>query len=189
MATCKAGSHIVCMRDVYQPVKRFLHTVGIPRLNFSVTYVSGNDLDEIEAAIQDNTALMILESPATFVFRVVDLKAISEIAKRHGVITYIDNTCMTPLFQKPLELGIDISMHTMSKYYWPDTVISSASSCIPKEELMRKIMSEMREWFGGVLGPMEGWLCIRGLRTLDARLKRHQEIAMASQNSWKRAIR
>ena len=100
MATCKAGSHIVCMRDVYQPVKRFLHTVGIPRLNFSVTYVSGNDLDEIEAAIQDNTALMILESPATFVFRVVDLKAISEIAKRHGVITYIDNTCMTPLFQE-----------------------------------------------------------------------------------------
>ena len=121
MATCKAGSHIVCMRDVYQPVKRFLHTVGIPRLNFSVTYVSGNDLDEIEAAIQDNTALMILESPATFVFRVVDLKAISEIAKRHGVITYIDNTCMTPLFQKPLELGISA-----------DTVISSAEFLYPK---------------------------------------------------------
>ena len=54
MATCKAGSHIVCMRDVYQPVKRFLHTVGIPRLNFSVTYVSGNDLDEIEAALDDS---------------------------------------------------------------------------------------------------------------------------------------
>ena len=179
MATCKAGSHIVCMRDVYQPVKRFLHTVGIPRLNFSVTYVSGNDLDEIEAAIQDNTALMILESPATFVFRVVDLKAISEIANRHGVITYIDNTCMTPLFQKPLELGIDISMHTMSKYIGGHSDIIGGVLVSKNEELMRKIMSEMREWFGGVLGPMEGWLCIRGLRTLDARLKRHQEIAMA----------
>ena len=138
MATCKAGSHIVCMRDVYQPVKRFLHTVGIPRLNFSVTYVSGNDLDEIEAAIQDNTALMILESPATFVFRVVDLKAISEIAKRHGVITYIDNTCMTPLFQKPLELGIDISMHTMSKYIGGHSDIIGGVLVSKNEEFLEK---------------------------------------------------
>lgn len=112
---------------------------------------------------------MILESPATFVFRVVDLKAISEIAKRHGVITYIDNTCMTPLFQKPLELGIDISMHTMSKYIGGHSDIIGGVLVSKNEELMRKIMSEMREWFGGVLGPMEGWLCIRGLRTLDAR--------------------
>lgn len=179
MATCKAGSHIICMRDVYQPVKRFLHTVGIPRLNFSVTYVTGNDLDEIEAAVRDNTALMILESPATFVFRVIDLQAVTAIAKKYGIKTYIDNTCLTPIFQKPLDLGVDISMHTMSKYIGGHSDIIGGVLVSKDEELMRKIMSEMREWFGGILGPMEGWLAIRGLRTLEARLKRHQEIAMA----------
>ena len=99
MATCKAGSHLVCMKDIYQPIKRFLNAVGIPRFNFSVTYVSGNDLQELEDAIQENTSLMILESPATFVFRVVDLKAITDIAKKHNVKTYIDNTCLTPIFR------------------------------------------------------------------------------------------
>lgn len=180
MATCRAGSHIICMRDVYQPVKRFLHGVGIPRLDFTVTYVSGNDLEEIEQAVQENTALMILESPATFVFRVVDLKAVTDIAKKHGIKTYIDNTCLTPLFQKPLELGVDIVMHTMSKYIGGHSDIIGGVLVSKDEELMRKIMSEMREWFGGVLGPMEGWLAIRGLRTMEARLRRHQEIAMAA---------
>ena len=179
MATCKAGSHLVCMKDIYQPIKRFLKTVGIPRLNFSVTYVSGNDIQEIEDAIQDNTSLMILESPATFVFRVVDLKAITDIAKKHNVKTYIDNTCLTPIFQKPLDLGVDIVMHTMSKYIGGHSDIIGGVLVSKDEELMRRIMSEMREWFGGILGPMEGWLAIRGLRTLEARMKRHQEIAMA----------
>lgn len=178
MAVCKAGSHIVCMKDIYQPIKRFLHNYAIPYLNFSVTYVTGNDLEEVEAAIRDNTDLMILESPATFVFRVVDLKKIADIAKKHGVKTYIDNTCLTPIFQKPLDLGIDIVMHTMSKYIGGHSDIIGGVLVSKDEELMRKIMSGMREWFGGILGPMEGWLAIRGLRTMEARLKRHQEIAM-----------
>jgi len=178
MGTCKAGSHIICMRDVYQPVKRFIHGYGIPKLNFSVTYVSGNDMQEIEDAIQENTALMILESPATFVFRVVDLRKITAIARKHGIKTYIDNTCLTPIFQKPLELGVDIVMHTMSKYIGGHSDIIGGVLVSKDEELMREMMSVVREWFGGILGPMEGWLAIRGLRTMDARLRRHQEIAM-----------
>lgn len=179
MAVCSAGSHIICMKNVYQPVKRFLRTYGIPRLNYSVTYVTGSDLDEIEQAIQENTALMILESPSTFVFRVVDLAAITEIAKRHGVRTYIDNTCLTPIFQKPLDLGVDIVMHTMSKYIGGHSDIIGGVLVSGDEELMVRMMEEEREWFGGILGPMEGWLAIRGLRTLEARLHRHQETAMA----------
>ena len=83
MATCKAGSHILCLRDVYQPVKRFLSNICIPNLNMSVTYVTGLDLDELESKIQENTSLIILESPATFVFTVIDIKAVTDIAKRH----------------------------------------------------------------------------------------------------------
>lgn len=178
MTVCRAGSHIICMKDVYQPVKRFLHGVCIPKFDMSVTYVTGNDLEEIENAIIDKTALIILESPATFVFRVVDIKAIADIAKKHNVKTYIDNTCLTPLFQKPLDLGIDIVMHTMSKYIGGHSDIIGGVLVSKDEELMRKMMTETREWFGGVIGPMEAWLAIRGLRTLDARLHQHQKIAM-----------
>ena len=97
---------MICMRDVYQPVTRFLENFCIPKLNMAVTYVSGNDLGEVEDAMKKGASLMILESPATFVFRVVDLKAIADLAHKYGVRTYIDNTCMTPIFQNPLDLGI-----------------------------------------------------------------------------------
>lgn len=178
MATCRAGSHIICLRDVYQPVKRFLNNVCIPNLDMTVTYLTGQNLQELEDAIQPNTSLMILESPATFVFTVVDLRAIAEIAKRHGVKTYIDNTYCTPLFQKPLDFGIDISMHTLSKYLGGHSDIIGGVLVSKDEDLMRKCMSQMREWFGGILGPVEAWLVMRGMRTLDARLSKHQETAM-----------
>ena len=156
LGTCKSGDHIVCMRDAYQPVKRFMAAVGAPRLNIGISFVTGTDLDEVERAIRPNTRLMILESPATFVFTVVDLRAIADICKRHGVVSYIDNTYATPLNQNPLELGIDIVMHTLSKY-----------------------LGGHSDLLGGVLGPMEGWLVLRGMRTLEARLDRHQRSALA----------
>jgi len=179
MATCKAGSHIICLRDVYQPVKRFINNVCVPNLNMSVTYLTGLDLNELENAIQPNTALMILESPATFVFTVIDIKAVADIAKRHGVKTYIDNTYCTPLFQKPLDLGIDICMHTLSKYLGGHSDIIGGVLVSKDEDLMRKMMVQMREWFGGVIGPMESWLVMRGMRTLNVRLQQHQKTAMA----------
>jgi len=179
MATCKAGSHIICLRDAYQPVKRFLNNICIPRLNMSVTYISGLDLKELESKIQVNTSLIILESPATFVFTVIDIKAVTDIAKRHGVKTYLDNTYCTPLFQKPLDLGVDIVMHTMSKYLGGHSDIIGGILVSKDEELMRMIMGQMRQWFGGIIGPMEAWLVMRGMRTLDARLQQHQRTAMA----------
>lgn len=179
MATCKAGSHIICLRDVYQPVKRFLNGVCIPTLNMTVTYLTGLDLTELENAIRPETSLIILESPATFVFTVIDLKAVATIAKKHGVKTYIDNTYCTPLFQKPLDMGIDIVMHTLSKYLGGHSDIIGGVLVSKDAALMEKILKETREWFGGVLGPMEAWLVIRGMRTLGARLEQHQKTAMA----------
>jgi len=179
MATCKTGSHILCMKDVYMPVKRFLNDYVIPKFGMSVTYVSGEDMQEIEDAVCEQTDLMILESPATFVFRVADLKAIAEIAHRRGFKTYIDNTCLTPIFQKPLDLGIDICMHTMSKYFGGHSDIIGGILISKDEQLMRTIMSQERELFGGILGPMEAWLVIRGLRTLDVRMHEYQRIGIA----------
>lgn len=179
MATCVSGSHVVCMRDVYQPVKRFLNNFCIPRFGMKVTYVSGNDLDEVEAAMkQPNTSLMILESPATFVFRVVDLEVVTKLAHKYGVKTYIDNTCLTPLFQKPLDMGIDIVMHTMSKYIGGHSDIIGGVLTSKDEELMCRLITTVREWYASILGPMEAWLAIRGLRTLPVRVKEHQRIGL-----------
>ena len=178
MAVCKAGDHILCMRDVYQPVKRFMAAVGTPKLDISISFVCGSDLDEIRQAIRPNTKLMILESPATFVFTVVDLKAIAALCKSHGIRTYIDNTCATPLFQNPLDMGVDIVMHTLSKYLGGHSDVIGGALIVNDTALMGEILHHVREWFGGILGPMEGWLVLRGLRTLDARLKVHQATAL-----------
>ena len=178
MAVCKTGSHVICMRDVYQPVKRFLNGYAVPKLHMKVTYVSGNDLDEIEEAMKKNADMMILESPATFVFRVVDLKEIARLAHKYEVKTYIDNTCLTPLFQNPLDLGIDIVMHTMSKYIGGHSDLIGGVLVSKDDEFMKKILSEMREWYGAILGPMEGWLAMRGLRSLYPRIMQHQKTGM-----------
>lgn len=179
MTTCRSGSHIVCMRDVYQPVKRFINNFCVPKFGMTVTYVSGNDLDEIETAMKKaNTTLMIIESPATFVFRVVDLEKIAKLAHQYEVKTYIDNTCLTPLFQKPLDLGIDICMHTMSKYIGGHSDILGGVLVSKDENLMCDMIKTVREWYASVMGPMEAWLAIRGLRTLPVRIQEHQRIGM-----------
>ena len=179
LSTCKAGSHIICLRDVYHPVRRYLDGEAIPNLGMSVTYLTGLDLEELELAIRPETGLILLESPATFVFSVIDIKAVTAIAGKHGVKTFIDNTCCTPLFQKPLDLGVDIVMHTVSKYIGGHSDLIGGVLTSGDDELMKRIISRTREWYGGILGPMEAWLAIRGLRTLDVRLQRHQETAMS----------
>ena len=96
LATCRAGSHIICMRDVYQPIKNILRQYLLPNLDMSVSFWDGLDLQKLEGMITEKTSLILLESPATFVFTVTDLCGVAEIAGRHGVKTYLDNTYCTP---------------------------------------------------------------------------------------------
>lgn len=177
LAVCKTGSHIICVRESYGPVQHLLNDFLKDKMEISVTYVEGKEVREFEEAIRPETDLIILESPTTLVFSVVDLEAVAKLAKAHGIKTYIDNTYCTPLFQKPLDMGIDIVMHTMTKYIGGHSDLIGGVLISKDEEFMRKIMVQ-RDWFGGVLGPMEAWLAIRGLRTLDVRLARHYETAM-----------
>lgn len=178
LAVCRAGSHIICMRDVYQPIKNILNQYFIPRLGITVSYWDGLDLNELEALIRENTAMLLLESPATFVFTVTDIKGAAGIARAHGIKTYIDNTFCTPLYQKPLTLGVDISMHTLSKYIGGHSDIIGGILVVKEEELGVLIRDTIRELFGGILGPMEAWLAIRGLRTMHLRVEQHQQTAM-----------
>ncbi len=177
MAVCRMGSHIICLKESYGPVQHLLDDFLIEKMNVSVTYVNGTKLTDFEEAIRPETDLIILESPSTLLFSVIDLEGVSKLAKAHGIKTYIDNTYSTPVFQKPLDMGIDIVMHTMTKYIGGHSDLSGGVLISKDEELMRGLMIQ-RDRFGSIMGPMEGWLAIRGLRTLDVRIRRHYETGM-----------
>ncbi|MEG2338739.1 MAG: PLP-dependent aspartate aminotransferase family protein [Clostridium sp.] len=170
LAVCNAGDHIICIKESYGPVRKLLDEFLVKKYNLSVTYVDGKDPKDFEDAMRVETSLIILESPTTLLFSVIDLERVCEIAKKNGAKTYIDNTYSTPIFQKPLDLGVDIVMHTLTKYIGGHSDIIGGVLVSKDEELMRGLMIQ-RDWFGGVLGPMEAWLAIRGLRTLDVRMK------------------
>lgn len=168
---------VICIKESYGPVQHLLDEFLSPKYDVAVTYVDGRTVKEFEDAIRPETKMIILESPTTLLFNVVDLEGVAKLAKEHGIKTYIDNTYSTPIFQKPLDMGIDIVMHTMTKYIGGHSDLVGGVLVSKDEEFMREIMVQ-RDWFGGVLGPMEAWLAIRGLRTLDVRMQRHYETAM-----------
>lgn len=176
MACCGAGDHIICVKETYGPVRHLISDF-LPKMDISTTFVKGASVKEFEDALRPNTKLIILESPTTLLLNVVDLEGVANLAKKHGVKTYIDNTYSTPIFQKPLDLGIDFVMHTLTKYIGGHSDLIGGVIVANDEEFMQKLMTQ-RDWFGGVIGPMEAWLAIRGLRTLDVRIQRHYETGM-----------
>ncbi|MCD7965134.1 MAG: PLP-dependent aspartate aminotransferase family protein [Clostridiaceae bacterium] len=177
LTVCKAKSHVVCIRSAYGPLKTFLNEYCREHLDMSVTYVKGDDTEEFEHAVTDQTDLIILESPSSVVLSLQDIHAVSEIAKKHHAYVYIDNSFCTPIYQKPLLLGADIVMHTSSKYMGGHSDIIGGVLAVKDEELMARLRQQ-RELFGGIIGPMEAWLIIRGLRTMEVRVERHQATAM-----------
>ena len=177
LSVVKTGQNIVCIRNAYGPLKNFVENYCTQHLGTTLTYVKGNEISDFEEAITDNTALVILESPSSVVFSLQDVEAVSKIAHAHGAKVYIDNSFCTPIFSNPLDLGADIVMHTASKYMGGHSDVIGGVLAVRDEELANTIVSN-RELFGGIIGPMEAWLILRGLRTLSVRVKAHEEAAM-----------
>ena len=172
----KKDSHVVAVASIYGPAHRFLAEY-MKRFGVAVTFVKGTDTEEIEGAIRENTDLIYLESPSTYLFLVQDLAKIAEIAKRHHAATVIDNTYCTPIFQKPLTLGIDMVVHSASKYLGGHSDIIGGVVIGRKEDIDQIAQSE-RELFGAVMSPFDSWLMLRGIRTLPVRMKQHMANAM-----------
>ena len=172
----KKDSHVVAVASIYGPAHRFLAEY-MKRFGVEVTFVKGTDTEEIEGAIRENTDLIYLESPSTYLFLVQDLLKIAEIAKRHHAATVIDNTYCTPIFQKPLTLGIDMVVHSASKYLGGHSDIIGGVVIGRKEDIDQIAQSE-RELFGAVMSPFDSWLMLRGIRTLPVRMKQHMANAM-----------
>lgn len=177
LSVIKTGQNIVCIRNAYGPLKNFVEKYCPAHLGTTLTYVKGNDISDFEEAITDQTSLVILESPSSVVFSLQDIEAVCKIAHSHGAKVYIDNTFCTPIFSNPLDMGVDIVMHTTSKYLGGHSDVIGGMLAVRDEELANTIVTN-RELFGGIIGPMEAWLVLRGLRTLSVRVKAHEEVAM-----------
>ena len=172
----KEDSHVVATASIYVPARRFLSEY-MKRFGIKVTFVSGTDPEELEAAVCEQTDLIYLESPSTYLFLVQDLERIAEIAKKHHAATVIDNTYATPIFQKPLTMGIDMVVHSASKYLGGHSDIIGGVVAGRREDVEQMAQNE-RELFGAVMSPFDSWLMLRGIRTLPVRMRQHMKNAL-----------
>ena len=173
----KPNSHIITIKNVYGPTSNFMVNYLKEKLNIETTFLSGENVEDFKVNIKENTSLIYLESPATVTISLQDLKAVALIAKENNIKTICDNTWATPLFQKPLDLGIDFEVHSVSKYLGGHSDLV-AGVILGKKQEMEALFEREYEWLGGKIAPFEAWLLIRSLRTLPLRMQRHQENAM-----------
>jgi len=176
--TISAGDHIVAVKNVYGPTNNFLNTYLRKKMNVSTTFVPGTSLQDFEQAITPKTSLIVLESPSSAVFSLQNIQEVTEFARKQGITTMIDNTWATPFFQKPLDLGIDFEVHSVSKYLGGHSDVVAGVIIAAKDRIQRLIVEE-GELFGGIAAPLTSWLITRSLRTLSLRLERHQKNALA----------
>jgi cystathionine beta-lyase/cystathionine gamma-synthase len=142
------------------------------RFGVETSFVGGRDLEEIEESIKPTTSLIYLESPSSVIFSLQDLQGVVREAGRRGIITIIDNSCATPYNQHPLSYGIDLVVHTATKYLNGHSDVVSGA-VVGRRELVEHIFTNERALLGGIPGPFEAWLLLRGIRTLGLRMERH----------------
>ena len=174
----RAGDHVVAVRNVYGPTSTFLDRYLGEKLNLTVTFVPGDDVAQFENAFTDRTRLIVLESPSSSVFGLQDIAAVCELAGARRVRTMIDNTWATPLFQRPLALGVDLEVHSCSKYLGGHSDLVGGV-VIGRLEDLESISVREVELFGGAMAPFDAWLLTRSLRTLPLRMRQHQASGLA----------
>ena len=169
-ANVKSGDHIVSVKAPYTWAQK-MFDVSLPRFGVTTTYIDGTRLEHWKNATQSNTTLFYLESPNSWNYALQPIEEVAGFARSKGIATYIDNSYCTPLYQKPIEMGIDMAMQTATKYIGghSDTLGGVLSG---SHTMMKKIFDSEYLNVGSGIQPFNAWLLIRGLRTLPARLDR-----------------
>jgi cystathionine gamma-synthase len=175
MALLKAGDHIVAQRDIYGGVTKFL-SQWLPKMGIETTFVDTTDYAQHEQAVRPNTRLLHVESPTNPTLRIVDLKKVAAIARQHGLISMIDATFGTPINQHPAEFGIDLVMHSGTKYLAGHTDLI-CGVVAGRADLIEQIHAT-RTTLGNCMDPHASWLLVRGLKTLAVRVARQNENAL-----------
>jgi len=177
MLTLTAGDHVICGDDVYGGTYRLFHKV-FARLGLSFDFVDTSDVDRVAAAIRPATKLIWLETPTNPMLKLADIAAISQFAQPRGILTAVDNTFASPYFQRPLELGADIVHYSTTKYIGGHSDVVGGALVMTNEELYQKLKF-LQNAAGGVPGPFDSWLVLRGLKTLALRMRAHEANALA----------
>ncbi|MDM5295943.1 cystathionine beta-lyase [Peribacillus simplex] len=168
-----AGDHIVISEDVYGGTFRMVTNV-LTRFNIEHTFVDMTDLESIKAAIQPNTRAIYIETPSNPLLKVTDIKAVCDIAKKAGALSFVDNTFLTPALQKPLNLGADVVLHSATKFLSGHSDVIAGVAVVKDPDLAVRLGS-LQNSFGAVLGVQDAWLVMRGLKTLSVRMEHSQK--------------
>lgn len=167
-AMVKQDDHIVAAKDIYGGTYRLL-TTYLARFGVTHTFVDTTDSAEVEKAICHNTRILLLESPSNPLLKITDIEAMASIAAKHKLVSIIDNTFMTPYLQRPLDFGIDISVHSATKFLGGHSDLIAGAIMTKNPEFARAIKTTQNTC-GNMLSPNDSWLLMRGIKTLSARM-------------------
>ena len=170
-----SGDHVICSDDVYGGTSRHFNRLLV-NYNMHFSYVDSQDATNVEAAIRPETKMIWIETPTNPLLRITDLDAVGKIAKEHGLLYVVDSTFATPVFLKPLEYGVDIVLHSTTKYLSGHNQLIGGAVITNRDDLYERLKF-IQKTVGAVPGPFDCWLTILGLKTLHLRMQRHWENA------------
>ncbi|MDX8479208.1 cystathionine gamma-synthase [Mesorhizobium sp. VK24D] len=168
-----AGAHVVATDDIYGGTFRLMERVRKRSAGLQVSFADFTDLAAVEAAIRPETKLLWVETPTNPLLRIVDLEAVASLAKRKGLITVADNTFASPYIQRPLELGIDIVVHSTTKYLNGHSDMVGGVAVVGDDKDLADRLKFLQNAIGGISGPFDSFLALRGIKTLALRMERH----------------
>jgi cystathionine gamma-synthase len=166
------GDHLLVSLDLYGGTYRLLEQI-MSRFGIKADYVDTNDITAMEALYKPNTKAIVIETPTNPLMMVTDIAKVCAWARSKGMISIVDNTLLTPFFQRPLELGADIVVHSATKYLGGHNDVLAGLVAVKGKELSEKV-GFLQNSIGAVLGPQDSWLLMRGMKTLALRMERHQ---------------
>lgn len=172
MMLFKKGDHILLTDDVYGGTFRVMTKV-LNKFGIEATFIDTSDINNIQEAIKENTVALYIETPTNPLLKITDIEAVSRVAKENGLLTIVDNTFSTPYWQTPLTLGADIVLHSATKYLGGHSDVVSGLVVV-KDEKLGEELHFVQNSTGGVLGPHDSWLLIRGMKTLGIRMEEHE---------------
>jgi cystathionine gamma-lyase / homocysteine desulfhydrase len=172
MMLFNSGDHVILTDDVYGGTYRVMNKV-LNRIGIESTFVDTTDLEAVTGAIQPNTKALYIETPTNPLLKVTDIKACAELAKENGLLTIVDNTFSTPYWQTPLTLGADMVLHSATKYLGGHSDVV-AGLVVVNDDQLAEDLHFVQNSTGGILGPQDSWLLVRGIKTLGLRMEAHE---------------
>ncbi|WP_438347267.1 trans-sulfuration enzyme family protein [Paenibacillus sp. FA6] len=176
-----SGDHMIVTEDVYGGTYRLLTSI-LNRHGIESTFVDMTDIEQVKNALKPNTKAVYMETPSNPTLKITDIAEVTNWAKEHDLLTILDNTFMTPYYQRPIEMGVDIVLHSATKFLSGHSDVL-AGLAVARTDAIGRQLKQLQNGLGTVLGPQDSWLVIRGMKTLEARMKQ-SEISAGILATW-----